>query len=80
VSINEADAITVDLDSVQTNLVYFTTPNADQLADACLADGVSMLAVDPTTIRAVFHLDISPQDATNAAEIVKGLSLSSAQS
>ena len=80
VSINESDAITVDLDSVQTNLVYFTTPNADQLADACLADGVSMLAVDPTTIRAVFHLDISPEDATRAAEIVKGLSLSSAQS
>ena len=80
VSINESDAITVDLGSVQTNLVYFTTPNADELAEACLAAGVSMLALDPTTIRAVFHLDISPEDATKAAEIVKGLSLSSAES
>jgi threonine aldolase len=80
VSINESDTLTVDLDSVQTNLVYFTTPNANQLVDACLADGVSMLALSPTKIRAAFHLDISPEDAAKAAEIVKRLSLSSAES
>ena len=70
-SINESTAIDVDLGSVQTNLVYFETPLAEQLADRCLANGVSMLALGPTTIRAVFHLDISSGDASRAADIVR---------
>ena len=70
-SINEAEAITVDLESVQTNLVYFETENANELVDVCLAEGVSMLALGPTTIRAVFHLDVSADDAQRAAEVVK---------
>jgi len=70
-SINESDLITVDLDSVQTNLVYFETERADELAEECLARGVSMLAVGPTTIRAVFHLDVTADDAIRAAEVVR---------
>ncbi len=70
-SINESNTIDVDLGSVQTNLVYFETPLAEQLADRCLADGVSMLALGPTTIRAVFHLDVSSDDASRAADIVR---------
>jgi len=70
-SINESDLITVDLDSVQTNLVYFETEGADELAEECLARGVSMLAVGPTTIRAVFHLDVTADDAIRAAEVVR---------
>lgn len=69
-SINESEALSVDLDSVQTNLVYFETAHAESLAEACLSDGVSMLAVGPTTIRAVFHLDVSSIEATTAAETV----------
>ncbi len=72
--INSADSIKVDLESVQTNLVYFETPEAEVLASACLAEGVSMLVVAPTAIRAVFHLDVSARDATIAAELVKQLS------
>jgi hypothetical protein len=30
-----------------------------------------MLAVGPTTIRAVFHMDVTADDATNAADTVK---------
>lgn len=71
--IDESEAIEVDLDSVQTNLVYFDTPNAEQLADACLASGVSMLAVGPTTIRAVFHLDVTGAEASQAADTVRRL-------
>ena len=70
-SINESTTIDVDLGSVQTNLVYFETLLAEQLADRCLANGVSMLALGPTTIRAVFHLDISSGDASRAADIVR---------
>lgn len=76
-AINETSGIHVDLDSVQTNLVYFETPNADGLASECSDEGVSMLAVGPTTIRAVFHLDVSVDDAMVAAEVVKRLSATS---
>ncbi len=69
--INASDSISVDLDSVQTNLVYFETPIAEQLADACLTEGVSMLALGPTTIRAVFHLDVSVSQTVVAAETVR---------
>jgi threonine aldolase len=70
-SINESELITVDLDSVQTNVVYFETEHADEFAEECLARGVSMLAVGPTTIRAVFHMDVIADDAGVSAETVK---------
>ena len=73
-SINESEAISVDLDSVQTNLAYFETAGADHLAEECRASGVSMLAVGPTTIRAVFHMDVTADDAQRATEIVKSAS------
>ncbi len=72
-SIDEAPTIAVDLASVQTNLVYFDIPDAERFAAACLAHGVSMLDVGPTTIRAVFHLDVDAADTIRAAEIVKSL-------
>jgi threonine aldolase len=70
-SINESEAITVDLETVQTNLVYFDTSNTNALVDACLAEGVSMLALSPTTIRAVFHLDVTSAGAHKAAETIQ---------
>jgi threonine aldolase len=72
-SINKSELVTVDLVSVQTNLVYFEVAHADNLAQECLARGVSMLAVGPKTIRAVFHMDVTADDATVAAETVKSV-------
>lgn len=72
-SINESSNIDVDLGSVQTNLVYFETPLAGELADRCLSEGVSMLALGSTTIRAVFHMDVSSEDAAHAAGVVRSL-------
>jgi threonine aldolase len=72
-SINESGNIDVDLGSVQTNLVYFEVPLAEQVADRSLSEGVSMLALGPTTIRAVFHLDVSSDDSVRAAETVRSL-------
>ena len=74
-TVNESPTIKVDLESVQTNLVYFETSDADSLVEACLAAGVSMLAVEPTMIRAVFHLGISADQARQAAETVRQLSI-----
>jgi threonine aldolase len=73
-TVNESSNINVDLESVQTNLVYFTTKDADRLVEACRAAGVAMLALEPTLIRAVFHLDISADQARTAAETVLQLS------
>jgi len=70
-AINAADQIQVDLGSVQTNLVYFETPDAEALASDCLHEGVSMLAVGRTTIRAVFHLGVTAEDAQQAAEVIR---------
>lgn len=70
-SIDEADGIDVDLVSVQTNIVYFETQNAGELVDSCLSHGLSMLALGQTTVRAVFHLDITPPNAQRAADIVR---------
>jgi threonine aldolase len=60
----------VDLETVQTNIVYFTTDDAQRFVDACAASGVSMLAVSPDRVRAVFHLDVSPEETVTAIEVV----------
>ncbi len=70
----EAIAVTpsahVDLDSVQTNIVFFSVPAAQQVVDRAQSDGVAMLAVAPERIRAVFHLDVSSADTDRAVEVV----------
>ncbi len=71
--ISEAPGVTVDLNTVETNMVYFEVDDAAQVVDASLANGVSMLALGDSRIRAVFHLDVSDADARKAAEIVAGV-------
>ncbi|GMQ92946.1 MAG: GntG family PLP-dependent aldolase [Acidimicrobiia bacterium] len=73
-AINESDEIDVDLASVQTNLVYFEVADAGALVDTCLQEGVSMLAVGRTAVRAVFHMDVSADNTARAAEVAKAAS------
>lgn len=61
------DGVEVNLESVQTNMVYFTVPNPALVADKCLDDGVAMI-VDDDRIRVVFHLDVSQEDTKKAVE------------
>jgi threonine aldolase len=60
----------VDLDTVQTNIVYFTLAAAQPLVERCAAEGVAMLAVAPDRVRAVFHLDVSSRDTAAAIDVV----------
>lgn len=60
----------VDLETVQTNIVYFTVGDAQKLVDRCTADGVAMLTDGPDRVRAVFHLDVSTQDTAKAIDVV----------
>lgn len=71
-ALNEHDRIDVDMASVQTNIVYFTVEDAGKVVEESLAQGVAMLALGRSRIRAVFHLDISAEDTSKAADIVRG--------
>lgn len=62
----------IDLDSVQTNIVYFNVDDPADVLDRCLDAGVAMLKLGDTLIRAVFHLDISAEDAQKAIDAVTG--------
>lgn len=63
----DREGITVDLDTVQTNMVYFTVPHPASVVDRCLEEGVAML-VDDNRIRVVFHLDVSKEDTAVAMQ------------
>ena len=55
----------------QTNMVYFSHPFAKQFAEQLKENGLWVLALGPTMIRAVFHLEISEQQTRDAIHIVQ---------
>ena len=65
------DGISVDLASVQTNLVYFDVAEASHFAERLRSAGVNTLALGSARIRAVFHLDVSDTEATRAIEVLR---------
>lgn len=69
-TIDTAASVRVDLAAVQTNLVYFDVPDASSFVDECLAEDVSMLALGQSSVRAVFHLDVSHEQTAAAAQVV----------
>jgi threonine aldolase len=69
-SVSEVEGITVDLDAVQTNIVYFNVDDPGQLVDTCLDRGLAILTLGTTSIRAVFHLGITSDDTRSAAAVV----------
>lgn len=54
-----------------TNIVYFDVDDAAKVVAALRDEGVWMLAVSPTRIRAVFHLDVDDAGTERAAAGVK---------
>ncbi len=72
----DLDGLTVDLKSVQTNMVFFDVADASLFAERLRSTGVDMLALDPTRIRAVFHLDVSDADTTTAIEVLRAVAAS----
>jgi len=76
-AISELDCFDVDLDAVQTNMVFFDVV-ADDLDAASvigmlLEEGVLVGSITRKTIRAVTHLDISRQDVLQAIEVFRKL-------
>ncbi|MEN8113224.1 MAG: GntG family PLP-dependent aldolase [Actinomycetota bacterium] len=67
----DVDGFVVDLASVQTNIVYFEVAGAEAFAARLREAGVDTLALGSERIRAVFHLDVSSDDTTQAITILR---------
>lgn len=64
--------LSVDLASVQTNIVYFelNAPRAEQLVNLAREQGVLLHAMGASSVRAVTHLDVSLDQVAQAADVL----------
>jgi threonine aldolase len=67
----EVPGVAVELERVETNMVYAEMPvDAPTLVPRLRAGGLLVNAVGPRTLRLVCHLDVSREDMGHAAQIV----------
>ena len=61
------DGFTVDLDSVETNMVYINGAlSSPEILEGLAGHGIDVLEVGPTAVRAVVHLHITDEDIDRA--------------
>lgn len=69
--------ISVDLDTVQTNMIFFDVSGAgitaQQMQDGLAEKGVKISAVSNARLRAVTHLDVNSDDMEEAADAVRAV-------
>jgi threonine aldolase len=74
----QSPGISIDLATVQTNIVIFDltagAPDAPTVVERARERGVLIFAFGPRTIRAVTHLDVSREQCARAGEILAELS------
>ena len=63
--------VKIDLASVQTNIVIFHHPRAQELVAGCAARKVKIHAIAPTSIRCVTHKDVDADDITRTLEALR---------
>ena len=63
--------VTLDLSTVQTNMVYFHVPDAASVAEKMAERGVLCNALGAQTIRLVTHYHITDEDVTRAAAVIQ---------
>jgi threonine aldolase len=61
--------VSIDLEAVETNIVIFGVADAPALA-AQLADDVELMAIGPSRMRAVTHLDVDRGQIEQALEAI----------
>ncbi len=66
--------ISVNLQSVQTNMIYFNVANANDFAAGLKAQGLLCNALQSDAIRLVTHYEISDEDAKDAVNVIARLS------
>lgn len=79
-AIGQCNEFKIDLSRVQTNIVCFDVRNHKTLltfSENCKREGLLMIPFGKTTIRAVFHMNISRQDTKKAIKIIKRAIMSS---
>ncbi|REJ70097.1 MAG: low specificity L-threonine aldolase [Planctomycetota bacterium] len=73
--IAQVDGLSLQPAEIDTNMVIFAVDErlgtAAEFAESLAARGLKMLALGPTTIRAVTHLDLPNDGATRAGEILR---------
>ena len=70
-----AEACGVDPATVPTNIVVLDVPSAPEVVAAAAEKGLRIGAVGPRRVRLLTHLDVSREDAEQAARILGGLGL-----
>ena len=68
-----AEACGVDPATVPTNIVVVDVPSAPEVVAAAAGQGVRIGAVGPQRVRLLTHLDITREDAEQAAKVLAGL-------
>jgi threonine aldolase len=68
-----AEAVGVDPEGVDTNIVAFEHDDAAGLVARAQAEGVRFGTVGPRTVRLVTHLDVTRADAVRAAQVLSRL-------
>jgi threonine aldolase len=73
-TVSENEAFSIDLDTVDTNIVLFdvTDGNAEKVLDYFSENGVGMVPFGPETIRATFHFQITDEETERVLELVRG--------
>ena len=69
-AVNEIDDLSVNLDAVQSNIVFIGVEKGktQEVIGALSEQGVEILEIDDSTVRAVFHLHITDNDVEKAIE------------
>ena len=68
-----AEACGVDPAGVPTNIVVVDVPSAPEVVAAAAEEGVRLGAVGPRRVRLLTHLDISREDAEQAAKVMSSI-------
>ncbi|MCA9835383.1 MAG: low-specificity L-threonine aldolase [Trueperaceae bacterium] len=69
--LSKLEGISLDLNSVQTNMVYFSIADAPALAGRMKEAGVLCNALGPTSIRLVTHHHIRDEDIETALKVIE---------
>ena len=74
-AIDEMDHVSVDLDAVQTNMVYFSASkySANEVSQKMAEVGIDMFDISPTHCRIVTHLHITDEDVNKVIEVLSHL-------
>ncbi len=75
--LSQSAAISIDLDTVQTNIVIFhltpAAPDAATMIAGAAARGILAFTFGPRTVRVVTHMDVSREQCMAAAETLAAL-------